>query len=576
MSRRYALDQEESTTTVASETAVLKQSSSGLEQQANTNNDNKPTRLYPDLGAPAGDLGSQQQQPPPAFGSLPPTMRGPTPFLPFGPKGIPSSNPGPLNANYQPHSPFNNNINQNRPPADVFSSTLGERLLKLANGGSTPANASETRQALQNATVLDQLNKGVHSVYDNLAKAYNATIQRQVELLQDRVRNNTNINAWQHNWAEQVSQFYKSMADRANQAQQNLNAAWERMKNANATELQKSLQQQQRSLQNPFGNLQALQDDLSSNNFMPRSLNLQAPSSLDQMMPNMGSSDNMFGGQTTPQRDMTTQLREFWNTQVRPQMTSARNMIARTWHDLTASGAYSPFQTSESMISSRSSNNNNMATPSATSNGDFVDSILSMVNLNGPEYSMIDQENNSSSNRNDSSANGMMNNMQNNMVVMQREINQLWKGLTNSLQSTMDNMRRRMMIMMMNQGNKDRKPNNNSSDVAASSTNDIERMDPDPAENEISAKLKDINSLQKDADRVYDAVQREQYNQKLQQEQQSVSERLKNFYNNLKIDENVHKIGNVVNDFWANIPDRWNNIMGNMRQQSSSTAKPAK
>lgn len=502
-------------------------------------------------------------------GSLPPTMRGPTPFLPFGPSGIQSPNPGPLNANYQSHTPFGNN----KPPADVFSSMLGERLLKMANGGSAPGNPTETRQALQNATVLDQLNKGVHSVYDNLAKAYNATIQRQVELLQDRVKNSTNINAWQHNWAHQVSDFYKSMADRANQAQQNLNAAWERMRNTNATDIQKTLQQQQRQLQSPFGNLRALQDDLSSNNFVPRSLDLQAPSSLDQAIPNMGT-DGMFGN-ATPQRDVTTQLREFWNTQVRPQMSSARNMIARTWHDLTASGAYNPFQTSESMISSRSSSNNNMASPSSSSNGDFVDNILNMVSLSGPEYSMIEQENSNSTNQNNQPANGMINNMQNNMVNMQREINQLWKGLTNSLQTTMDNMRRRMMTTMINHDMRNRKPTNNS-DVATSSTNGVERMEPDPVENEISAKLKDLNGLQRDADRVYDVVQREQYNQKLQQEQASVSDRLKNFYNNLKIDENVHKIGNVVNDFWTNIPDRWNNMMSNMRQSSSSTTTTAK
>lgn len=528
----------------------------------------KPDRLYPDIASPpAGGVFPQNNFAPP------PPIGRPTPFLPFGPIGVPPTlNPGPLNLNYQANGPFGQHathpqMNQ-RPQSEPFATGLGERLLKLVQGNDTNGNSTEQQQnqqqALRNATILDQLNRGVHSVYDNIAKAYNSTVQRQVELLQERLKNSTNGNAWQQRWADQMSSYYKMMAERASKAQHDLNQAWNRFKKTNSSEIEK-LQQQNQQPPSPLASFQPFQTGNGESLFpgMARSMNLQ-----NQQM-DLPSLNNM----SPTQNDVTRPLKDFWNGQIAPHMSQARQMITQTWHEMTANGMMNP------MFGRSNQKNPN----STSSNGDFIDGIMRSIDLTGPEYTLVDQ--------NGEPVRGLTDNMQNNMVQMQRELNLLWKGLTLSLEDTLDDIRKSVtngmgMGMGMGMGhNRNHHRNNkptqspipaesNSTSISTSSptsNSKPESMNEIATENEISSKLRDINSLQTDADKVYDAVRREQYNQKLQQEQQSMADRIKNFYNNLNIDDNVNKIGSAVNNFWNNIPDNWNNMMNNIRPSSTST-----
>lgn len=111
----------------------------------------------------------------------------------------------------------------------------------------------------------------------------------------------------------------------------------------------------------------------------------------------------------------------------------------------------------------------------------------------------------------------------------------------------------------------------NSPDQAAT-----ERESAEASENEISAQLKDISAVQRDADQMMDAVQKEKiaqrYREQQQQEKMAWAERMKNFYRDLNIDDNVNRGLTAVNDFWSRIPDHWNNLVTNVRKPQNNQA----
>lgn len=475
-----------------------------------------PARLYPDL-IPMG--------PPPFQG--PPGMipnQPITPFVPFGPQ--------PMNPNLQiPH-----NIPQQKPP-ETFTSGLGRRLLNLAGVDSNNTNSSDTARALQNATVLQQLNRGVHSVYDSLSKAYNSTIQQQLNLLQDRFKSENNTNPWRQRMSEQVPAFFKSLANRVGVAQTNLREAWDRFRSANASELEKTPQ----TRSTLFGSFDALMNnnpDIFGN--LGRSW-----SSGSSDMPVIGPN----GEVEPPKRDMVVQLKNFWQARVKPQVDSARNSIVRTWHELTASGAYNPV---EPMITARADRNNvNAAAPSKGSN-ELMDDVLSNVDMDGPEYTLLEPRDNDQANQR---ANTVGSQMQTRLTAMQRELNHLWNGLSNSLQKFINNS--------MNKGSM----SSGSLDTMASENREANS---DPSITEISSKLQDISQVQKDADRVYDAVERQQIHQQQQQQKNSFTEKLKSFYNN--IDNSFSNLWHSTSGHLDSLQNSFNSWMDNRKSSTTSTS----
>lgn len=453
-----------------------------------------------------------------------------TPFVPFGPQP---------NPNIQPNG-AQSRLNE------ALSQGLGRRLLNLA-GIEPNSTGTGNQQALQNSTVLQQLNRGVHSIYDGLSKAYNSTIQQQIQLLQERFRSQNNTNPWQQRMAEQVPQFFKTMADRVGSAQTRLSEAWDKFKNANATDL-KNTPQTRSTL---FGSF----DSLINNNFNSNSQNINN----NDFFANIGRSINSAGDLPTigpngeiqpPRQDMVGQLKNFWNAQVKPQIDTVRNMMARTWRDMTTSGVYNPV---EGMITSRSDRNLLNSAPPSDSANELVDSILSSADLEGPEYTLVDAKQNDSMDPIRERANTVGSQMQTRLITMQRELNHLWTGLTNSLQKAIANARDSMA----------RTP---SQPLMMAASENRESLPTDPAANEISSKLQDIARVQSDADRVYDAVQRQQMQQ---QQRNSLSERMKNFYNNF--DDSLSKWGSSFNDFWNKIPERWNTFVNNRKPGNNST-----
>lgn len=521
--RRYAESEQENTNPQAN---IPK-------QPASNEQDKPPARLYPDL------IGNQ-----PGPQNSAPFIPSVTPFVPFGPNQPLGPNSNHFAPGFHLEPPPNHHQQQQR-TSESFSSGLGRRLLNLVGVENNNNNVTDPR-ALQNTTVLHQLNRGVHSVYDGLSKVYNSTIQQQINLLQERFRSNkTNEpqNPWQQRMSEQMPIFFKSMADRVGAAQQRLSDAWRKFKNANASDLENATQ----TRSTLFGSF----DSIMNNNDFFTNLGRSINGAASDPIPNIGPNGEII----PPKRDMVTQLRDFWSSQVKPQVDTVRNMMVRSWHDLTASGAYDPI---EPMITSRSDRYKvNSAPPSASSN-ELMNDILSSVDLNGPEYTLIEAKSDSNKdNAQIEKANTIGSQMQTRLTAMQRDLNQLWTGLTNSLQRT------------INGASNQRDPINRNLDASASENKDSI----DPSINEINSKLQDIARVQSDADKVYEAVQRQQAQQQQQQMRNSFTDRMKNFYNNF--DDNVSKWGTAVNDFWHQIPDKWNNFVNNNnnnKKQDSSTS----
>lgn len=541
-----------------------------------------PQRLYPDL--PREPHPGLHDGYPPQFPHQPPN-HPPTRFVPFVGPQMPPNRPlnggvgGILDPTNHRQIPI-----QPRPTyqSQTFVSGLGRRLLAMVGiempsssndttttpssvEGAQQRSAMDPMKALQNATVLHQLNKGVQSIYGRLSDMYNSTVQQQINLLQERFKKEAenSTNPWQQRMAQQVPQFFKNMAAKVEDAQENLNRVWKQVMQANNgtidTRSQQQQQQQQvqggppsRSFLDPFNGY--LGDDVGG--FQPGNFFNQFGRSFG-----MGENDptNIDGSSNDRQdKDLTRQLLNFWHNQVQPQIGMIRGQVSRIWRDLTSSGAFMP----EQVFRSRSSNNNLGATrtgsgsASENSSSDFVDNVLSGIDLNSPEYSLVEPK--GEDQQRQGPTNPMSNvgsQIQTRLISMQRELNQLWNGLTNSLQGAIGNVKTALNPPRMQF---------NPLDTMAS--NDNKQSDTDPAQNEIGDRIKDISKLQRDADVVYDVVQK-------QQQRQSFGDRFRNFFNNMdlsgveqplnRFSESVSRFGNAVGDFWNQIPRRWDNFMNN-------------
>ena len=151
--------------------------------------------------------------------------------------------------------------------------------------------------------------------------------------------------------------------------------------------------------------------------------------------------------------------------------------------------------------------------------------------------------------------------MQNRLIGMQRELNQLWMGLTSSLQGAIKSVRNSI------------NPNGMPSalDAQASSNNNA-------AVSEIDGKVRDLSKLQRDTDMVYDTLQQQQRDT---QQRHTLGDRFRDFMSNLNTDfgpinqlpdrigQSFNKFGGVVNNLWNQIPERWDHFMQNVRPQQS-------
>lgn len=549
-----------------------------------------PPRLYPDLPREQypGAFGGPHSQ----FHQQLPNHGAPTPYLPFGPQIPPNRLNGGVGGILDPTN--HRQIPMQRPmtPAEraqsqTFVSGLGRRLLAMIGVempsslndtaaatttlASTDGQAAQPRSdrdplsALNNSTVVQQLNKGVQSIYGSLSKMYNSTVQEQINLLQERFKKEAenSTNPWQQRMAQQVPNFFKNMAAKVEDAQENLNRIWRQVSQATLDSAtrgqQQSAPEQTRSFFDQFNNYAVDDPAYHPGNFVNqvgRSLGLGGD--IDQNMnPNMdpnGRQDN----------DLGRKFMDFWHNQVQPQIGMVRGQMSRVWRDLMATGgALMPDQ----MIRARSNNNNlGGANPSSnsdnSSSSDFVDNVLNSINLNNSEFSLIEPKDDPKQQQQRPPMNNIGSQMQTRLIEMQRELNQLWSGLANSLQGAIGNVRNAL----------NPRPQFNTLDMMASNNN---KQDPDPAQNEIGDRIKDISKLQKDADVVYDAVQ----NQQQAQQQQGFGDRFRNFFNNMdfgsveqlpnRFSDSVSRFGNVVGDFWNQIPRRWDNFMNNNRQPSN-------
>lgn len=494
-----------------------------------------------------------------------------------------------LNADQQP-APFGRMPIQPRPltaaerlQSQSFADGLGQRLLKMIGIGAgneagdnnrpagsenqptddkRPAQGSspldETMRALQNSSVLQQLNRGLNSVYGGLSKMYNSTVQGQLKLLQERFKMETSnsSNPWQERMAQRVPNFFKQMTDRVVQAQEQLNKVWRDVNNGSLAGSAQP-QPQQRSFFNQFDQFVGEAGDNVGGFFdqMGRSFGFNQPP------PPPGAN-----GQPQ-QQHWTAAVRDFWNQQVAPQVGMVRSQMARVWRDLTQSGALMP----EAMIRARDQNNNLGASSSSSSNNsDLVDNLLKEIDMGGPEYALVEPrgegqpvEGESQIQRapeqppamNKQSLTRMLSpQMQNGLISAQRELNQLWMGLTSSLQGAIKNVRQtlnpRPQFVRLDQA----------------------QQQVDPAQNEIDGKLKDLGKLQRDADMVYETVQQQQHDN---QQRQTFGDRFRNFFNQVdfnsmdeiphRIGDSVSRFGTAVNDLWNQIPERWDNWMHSMR-----------
>lgn len=409
---------------------------------------------------------------------------------------------------------------------------------------------SDTARALQNATVLDQLNRGIQSIYGELSKMYNSTVQRQLDLIREKFRNettnNTMANPWQQRMAQQVPEFFKQMAARVEDAQMNMNKLWHQITQANSSGSQPLPVVRYSASPEETGPFFGSIPRDANNAYQPSSFFNQVGRSLGFGSP----SDPM--NPMGPRQDLAGQISSFWHDQVQPQLAMLQGQVARAWSDLSTSGALAPGPV---LRSRQPANSLGSAAPNENKSASLLDDILKSVDLEGTEYSIIeakpdqDSGNNSSTRLQDQQSSGMATQLQKRMITMQREINQLWAGLTSSLQTALGNVKR-----TLNPG----KPFDQ-----LATTNQ-----PDSSENEIERKIKDLSQLQQETDVVHSVVRQQQ--EKAQQPM-GFGDRFRNFFSNVdfggvdqlpnRLGESVVRLGTAVGDFWNQIPERWNNLM---------------
>lgn len=458
------------------------------------------------------------------------------------------------------------------------SPNVTEPLASNAEGDAPSAarsgSADETMKALQNSTVLQKLRGGVHSIYGGLSKMYNSTVQQQLEMLRERFKKEAenSTNPWQQRMAQQVPMFFNSVAKRVDDAQENLNRIWRQVTQSNnATITDQSQPPTTRSSSGLFDQFMNPYEDGSM--FQPGRF-------FDQVGRSFGFNGGPQPRQDTmdpQQRGFGDQLMNLWHNQIQPQVSMVRGQIANVWRDMTSNGLLTPMN---NIIRSRSNGNNlGASSQNDSSTPDLVDDILKSVDMNSPEYTLIepksgDQQQAGSQQQSNNVPMSMGAQVQNRLIAMQREINQLWNGLSSSLQGALSNVRNSMNPRPAQFSPLDTMASNNNN-------NNNNKQEVDPAENEIDGKLKDLTKLQRDADTVYNVVQQQQ-----QAQQRPVfGDRFKNFFNNMdfssadqfpgRFTETVSRFGNVVGDLWNQIPERWDNFMHNNMQRQDAQPKPA-
>lgn len=482
--------------------------------------------------------------------------------------------------------------------SQTFTNGLGRRMLEMiglgggqnpdqnseaaANGTMSNNQADPTMRALQNATVLQQLNGGVHSIYGSLSKMYNSTVQQQLQLLQEKFKREAenSTNPWQQRVTQQVPMFFKNVAGRVAEAQENLNRIWQQMlaqasgNGSTTTTMERSAANQPPQAAGGFFN--------SFDRFMngaPEGGNF-----FDQFGRSLGfgTAQQAPGNGQAGGSDLASQLMGFWHNQVQPQIGMVRGQMARVWRDLTASGTLTP---AEPMMRRNQFNGLGSAAPppsenassSTLSSSELVDTILKEVDIGNSEYSLLEPK---QGDQQQPRQPNISSQMQNRLMTMQRELNQLWNGLTGSLQNAIGNVRNTLNPMPAQQFGP--------MTPMASSEN---KQEADPEENEISGKVKDLGRLQKEADTVLDTLRQQQQ----QQQRPGFGDRFRSFFNNVdlgnefnqlpgRFSDSMSRFGTAVGDMWNQLPRRWDNLMETMGPQSeaararlvSATAAPNK
>lgn len=540
-----------------------------------------PPRLYPDLPrAPVGGFVQPLDYP---------LNQGPTPFTPFNRQlrpmpMMPPIQPRPMNPSERLQSQtFTNGLGRRllsmvgieQPVSNETDSALSDNEAKRRNQASN--SMEDTMKALRNSTVLQQLNRGVHSIYGSLSKMYNETVQQQLNLLQERFKSESanSTNPWQQRMAKQVPQFFETMAIRVNEAQNNLNRVWQRITNQTTNQMNSSAtiqsNQQQRSLFNPYDRRSMINNDDS---YYDADMNPPFISGnfFNQIGRSLGfNNDPMGSDRSDPGGDLGSQMRGFWVNQVQPQIGMLRGQIARVWRDLTSSGMLAPAP----MLVARNNGNNleGQVAGSSEKSSNFIDNILKGLDMSGQDYALVepkaDQQQGAQQQQQQQQSEGKSTigmQMQNRLINMQRDLNQLWNGLSNSLQNALSNVRSAM----------NPQPQFELMDGMTSSNK--KQQDVDPAENEIDSTIKDLSKLQKEADVVHDVVQRQQQ----AQQQQNFGSRFRNFFNDVsdlsfdqlpnRFGDSMSRFGNAIGDFWHQIPRRWDNFVQNMRYDQPNMA----
>lgn len=273
--------------------------------------------------------------------------------------------------------------------------------------------------------------------------------------------------------------FFQTMASRIQETQDNLNKVWMQVTNSSAN----STSGQQRS-GGLVGNILA---DFQQDNFF-RSLGF--PGGPQQ------SPDGSLMSQQRPQ--LAGQISELWNNQVMPQVGKVRSMIARTWQDLTQSGTQFSFSAAP----------RSMQAPSNVDN-QTLDSLFQGIMLRGPEYSLDSSE--SVDNQQQQQRPQVNNQLSDRLTTMQKDINRMWLGLTNSLQSALTNVRHtlnRPHSMQMQPFEFNGMPPQESRNIQPSET--------DKAEKEVRDKLVSLAGAQTNAEQVHNVLQQQQSRNKLQ------------------------------------------------------------
>jgi hypothetical protein len=517
------------------------------------------------------------------------------PFVPFGGGLHQAGPPNRLNADQQP-GPFGGPrllpmprlmSAAERLQSLTFTNGLGKRLLSMigidmdgqnettTNGAGqqqAPLQSAPIARALSNSSILHELNNRVGALMGGLSKMYNSTIQEQLNLLNERFRRETenNTNPWQQRVAQQVPMFFKQMADKVGEAQNQLNRALRNLAQVaqgNTTMLESAPAQAGAGAQpRPFFSFidQFMHPDQPDGGafFGPN----ENGDFFHQVSRSLGMQPHTNGTQTGHMGD---RLRELWHTQVQPQIVMARNQMARVWRDLTASGALTPDSMARSRMLQANNNNN-----SNNNSSNLVDSLLKEASGELSEFSLITPKSDSSpaSSPNAGDTNATPNDlvsrlspqMQNRIVAMQRDLNHLWHGLSSSLQNAVNNVRNTL------------NPRPPFAPIDPMQQQQQQQQQADPAQNEINGKIQELSKLQQEANVVYDTVQKQQRDA---QQRQNFMDRFRGFINNVdlsninqwpdRIGERVNRFGAVINNFWNNIPERLDEMMAQRYNQEN-------